>query len=196
MKRKMPKKSTLSSIRIIAGQWRGRKLPVAEIEGLRPTGDRIRETLFNWLDAEIDGAQCLDLFAGSGVLGLEALSRGAGQVVALDSSREAVSALVEAARLLDTSKLQAKQMDAIQWLKSKPAGPFDLVFIDPPFQAGLLDESLALLAASNCLAAGALIYIERDCNDDPPQLPIGWQAHKDKVAGNVSYALYRVDAED
>jgi len=193
MKRKMPKKSTLSSIRIIAGQWRGRKIPVAEIEGLRPTGDRIRETLFNWLDAEIDGARCLDLFAGSGVLGLEALSRGAGQVVALESSRVAVNALNEAAQLLDTSALQVMQLDAVQWLKSKPAGPFDLVFIDPPFQAGLLDESLALLAASNSLTAGALIYIERDRNDDPPQLPAGWQVHKDKVAGSVSYALYRVD---
>ena len=194
MKRKMPKKSTLSTIRIIAGQWRGRKIPVAEIEGLRPTGDRIRETLFNWLDAEIDGARCLDLFAGSGILGLEALSRGAGQVVALESSRVAVNALNEAAKLLDTSALQVMQMDAVQWLKSKPAGSFDLVFIDPPFQAGLLDESLALLAASNSLAAGALIYIERDRNDDPPQLPTGWQVHKDKVAGSVSYALYRVDA--
>lgn len=193
MKRKMPKKSTLSSIRIIAGQWRGRKIPVAEIEGLRPTGDRIRETLFNWLDAEIDGARCLDLFAGSGVLGLEALSRGAGQVVALESSRVAVNALNEAAQLLDTSALQVMQLDAVQWLKSKPAGPFDLVFIDPPFQAGLLDESLALLAASNSLTAGALIYIERDRNDDPPQLPAGWQVYKDKVAGSVSYALYRVD---
>ena len=118
MKRKTPKKSTLSTIRIIAGQWRGRKLPVAVIDGLRPTGDRIRETLFNWLDANIDGARCLDLFAGSGVLGLEALSRGAVQVTALDSSRVAVSALVEASQLLNTSALQAIQMDAIQWLKS------------------------------------------------------------------------------
>ena len=194
MKRKMPKKSTLSTIRIIAGQWRGRKIPVAEIEGLRPTGDRIRETLFNWLDAEIDGARCLDLFAGSGVLGLEALSRGAGQVVALDSSRVAVNALNDAAKLLNTSALQVMQKDAVQWLKSKPAGLFDLVFVDPPFQTGLLDESLALLAASNSLAAGALIYIERDRNDDPPQLPTGWQVYKDKVASSVSYALYRVDA--
>jgi len=194
MKRKTPKKSTLSSIRIIAGQWRGRKLPVAEIEGLRPTGDRIRETLFNWLDADINGARCLDLFAGSGVLGFEALSRGAGQVTALDSSRVAVNALEEMTKLLNTSALQAMQMDAIQWLKSKPAGLFDLVFIDPPFQAGLLDETLALLAASNCLAAGALIYIERDSNDDPPQLPQGWQMHKDKVAGSVSYGLYTVNA--
>ena len=193
MKRKTPKKSTLSTIRIIAGQWRGRKLPVAVIDGLRPTGDRIRETLFNWLDANIDGARCLDLFAGSGVLGLEALSRGAVQVTALDSSRVAISALVEASQLLNTSALQAMQMDAIQWLKSKPAGPFDLVFIDPPFQAGLLDETLALLAASNCLAVGALVYIERDRNDDPPQLPNGWQIHKDKVAGSVSYGLYSVD---
>jgi 16S rRNA (guanine966-N2)-methyltransferase len=104
-----------------------------------------------------------------------------------------VSALIEASQLLNTSALQAMQMDAIQWLKSKPAGPFDLVFIDPPFQAGLLDETLALLAASNCLAAGALVYIERDRNDDPPQLPNGWQIHKDKVAGSVSYGLYSVD---
>ena len=194
MKRKMPKKSTLSTIRIIAGQWRGRKIPVAEIEGLRPTGDRIRETLFNWLDAEIEGARCLDLFAGSGILGLEALSRGAGEVVALESSQVAVNALNEAAKLLGASALQVMQRDAVQWLKSQPAESFDLVFIDPPFQAGLLDESLALLAASNSLAAGALIYIERDRNDDPPQLPAGWQVHKDKVAGSVSYALYRVDA--
>ena len=190
MKRKPPKKSSLSTIRIIAGQWRGRKLPVAEIDGLRPTGDRIRETLFNWLGDDIQGAHCLDLFAGSGILSLEALSRGAAQVTALDVSRLAVSTLIEASKTLDASNMQAMQMDAMQWLKSKPAGPFDLVFIDPPFNAGLLDETLALLAASGCLSMRALIYIERDRNQDAPRLPAGWQPYKDKVTGNVSYGLY------
>ena len=194
MKRKPLKKSALSTIRIIAGQWRGRKLPVAEIDGLRPTGDRIRETLFNWLGDDIAGARCLDLFAGSGILGLESLSRGAAQVTALDASRMAVSALVEASQTLAASNMQAMQMDAIQWLKSKPAGPFDVVFIDPPFKAGLLDEALALLDAAGCLNAGALIYIERDRDHDLPQLPARWQPYKDKVAGNVSYGLYIFDA--
>ena len=190
MKRKPHKKSSSSTIRIIAGQWRGRKLPVVELEGLRPTGDRVRETLFNWLGADIEDARCLDLFAGSGILGFEALSRGAAQVTALDASHIAVNALTEASKTLGASKLQAMQMDAIQWLKSKPAGPFDVIFIDPPFQAGLLDETLALLEASACVSMGALIYIERDRDQEPPQLPAAWQPYKDKVAGNVSYGLY------
>ncbi|MDB2409289.1 16S rRNA (guanine(966)-N(2))-methyltransferase RsmD [Pseudomonadales bacterium] len=193
MKRKPPKKSALTSIRIIAGRWRGRKLPVVEIDGLRPTGDRIRETLFNWLDGDIAGARCLDLFAGSGVLGFEALSRGAAHVTALDASRIAVSALVEASETLETADLRAMQMDAIQWLASKPEEQFDLVFIDPPFQAGLLDEALVLLEASQCLREGAVIYIERDREHTSPQLPEGWRCYKDKVAGNVSYGLYTRD---
>lgn len=194
MKRKPPKKSALSTIRIIAGQWRGRKLPVVALDGLRPTADRIRETLFNWLGDDIADARCLDLFAGSGVLGLEALSRGAAQVVALDASRLAVNTLVEACQTLATTKMQAMQVDALQWLRSKPAASFDVVFIDPPFQAGLLNEALALLDASGCLRAGALIYIERDRGHDSPVLPAGWLPYKEKAAGNVSYGLYIYEA--
>lgn len=180
-----------NTVRIIAGQWRGRKLPVANISGLRPTGDRIRETLFNWLEPEIDGARCLDLFAGSGALALEALSRGAADVIAVDSHKDAVGSLRELQKLLSAEGLQIIHSDAQCWLASGIDEVFDIVFLDPPFQLGLLSETAQILEQANCLAADALIYIERDIDQAEAELPQNWQPYREKTAGKVHYALYR-----
>lgn len=181
-----------NTVRIIAGQWRGRKLPVADIDGLRPTGDRVRETLFNWLDPYLAGARCLDLYAGSGALSFEALSRGSASVTALDSSQLVVSSLKSVAQTLATDDLKPIYAEARDWLKSASHSQFDIVFLDPPFQAGLLDDSITALVAANCLAPDALIYIERDSQAELPTLPASWQIHKDKVAGKVRFGLFRL----
>lgn len=186
--------SSHNTVRIIAGQWRGRKLPVADIDGLRPTGDRIRETLFNWLDPYLAGSRCLDLYAGSGALSFEALSRGSAHVTALDSSQQVISSLKSVAHILSTDDLQPVYADANTWLKGSAQGLFDIVFLDPPFQAGLLDDSVAALVAANCLTPDALIYIERASHAELLQLPDNWQLHKDKVAGKVRFGLYRLIA--
>ena len=134
MNRSKTQHSRPNTVRIIAGQWRGRKLQVANISGLRPTGDRIRETLFNWLEPEIGGARCLDLFTGSGALALEALSRGAAVVIAVDSHKDAVGSLRELQKLLSAEGLQLIHSDAQSWLAAHREEQFDIVFLDPPFQ--------------------------------------------------------------
>lgn len=196
-------------VRVIGGQWRGRKLPIVSADGLRPTGDRIKETLFNWLAPYLDSAVCLDLFAGSGSLGVEALSRGARHVTALDINRDAVKSLVAIGSLLETEALEVVQADALAWLGdgaqstaaatttdtiinvSTASGQrFDIVFLDPPFQSALLQQAVLKLDAANCLQPNALIYIETDSNHDVPILPAHWRLHKQKTAGSVQYALY------
>ena len=147
-------------MRIIAGQWRGRKLAFPDAGGLRPTSDRMRETLFNWLQPVLPGASCLDLFAGSGALGFEAASRGAAKVVMLDSARDVVGALQENAKLLSASTVQVCQQDAASYLATGPR-PFDVVFLDPPFDSPeLMLHSLARLSAPGWLAPGAWVYVE------------------------------------
>lgn len=177
-------------MRIIAGRWRGRKLPVLPVEGLRPTGDRLRETLFNWLAPEIVGARCLDLFAGSGALSFEALSRGAAAVTAVDSSAAVTRSLRESAAVLDTASLEVVTASAADWLRRSAPTPFDIVFLDPPFADRALDEVAALLR-DGWLQPGCLIYIERAATAPPPSLPEGWQLLRDKRAGAVQYSLYR-----
>ena len=191
MNRSKTQHSRPNTVRIIAGQWRGRKLPVANISGLRPTGDRIRETLFNWLEPEIGGARCLDLFTGSGALALEALSRGAAAVIAVDSHKDAVGSLRELQKLLSAEGLQLIHSDAQSWLAAHREEQFDIVFLDPPFQLGLLSETAQLLEQANCLATEALIYIERDIDQATAELPSNWQPYREKTAGKVHYALYR-----
>lgn len=180
-------------LRIIGGQWRGRKLRFCEVEGLRPTGDRIRETLFNWLAPSISGARCLDLFAGSGALGLEALSRGAASVTLIERHPKALASLQENCALLGTNDAQLIQTDAISWLeKIQPAQPYDIVFLDPPFDAGLLQPCLTLLQRPGLLAPGAHIYTEADRSQSPPVTPIHMSLIKEKTAGHVCYRLYRL----
>jgi 16S rRNA (guanine966-N2)-methyltransferase len=175
-------------VRIIGGRWRGRRIAVPPGTDLRPTPDRVRETLFNWLAPGIVGSRCLDLFAGTGVLGLEAASRGAGEVVLVENDREAAARLRELARALAPSVARVVEADALAWLGG-PAQPFDIVFLDPPFGAGLLDSAARALESGGWLAAGARIYLELPAVQGAPPMPAGWTLHKSGRAGAVGYHL-------
>jgi 16S rRNA (guanine966-N2)-methyltransferase len=164
-------------------------VPVAEVPGLRPTAERIRETLFNWLAPCINGARCLDLFAGTGALGLEALSRGARSVVFVERSAPAVASLRATIRALDADGASLLQSDARQYLEGRDLPQFDVVFLDPPFADNQVEELCRLLQASGCLAKNARIYIEQDRAADPVILPDRWITTHEKSAGNVRYAL-------
>lgn len=189
------KKSSGSSpppgkLRLIGGQWRGRVLPFPEVNGLRPTGNRIRETLFNWLMPGLPGSRCLDLFAGSGALGLEALSRGAAHATLVERDSQAVQQLRENLQTLQTSAAQVIQGDGLAWLQQKPTQPFDLVFLDPPFDANLWRPSALALEQGGWLSEQALIYVECPRNS-PVSLPDNWAVHRQKQAGQVQYCLYQ-----
>ncbi len=176
-------------IRIISGQWRGRKLAVPERSGLRPTGDRARETLFNWLQAVVPGARCLDLFAGTGALGLEALSRGAASVVFVEHDRRLVEALRDvAASWPGGDRMQVVHADALRWLAGAD-GQYDLVFIDPPFSDGLQAGVLALLERDGLLAAGARVYVEQDAREPALDPGDGFELLRSKTLGEVRMTL-------
>lgn len=176
-------------VRIIGGQWRGRKLKVPDVLHLRPTPDRVRETLFNWLTSVIQGAYCLDMYAGSGALGFEALSRGAAFVVMVDLSSSVVKHLLEQQNLFKTENADIYQANAPKI--KKPNQPFDIVFLDPPFQSGLLLPSCFYLEENHLLSPGAYIYLESNDHLDEKDLPNGWQLIKSKKAGQVAYHLAR-----
>ncbi|MES9992104.1 MAG: 16S rRNA (guanine(966)-N(2))-methyltransferase RsmD [Candidatus Thiodiazotropha sp.] len=178
---------TACQVRIIGGIHRGRRLNFPELPGLRPTGDRIRETLFNWLQPYIEGSRCLDLFAGSGALGLEAASRGAAHVVMLDSALAVVRQLAENKRQLGLDQVQVVRADALQWLEHD-ASPFDIVFLDPPFVDNLL-QPLCQRLSMGWLADGAHVYLEDAVQRNMPTLPEGWEMQKQKTAGQVHYGL-------
>ncbi|MDT8409782.1 MAG: 16S rRNA (guanine(966)-N(2))-methyltransferase RsmD [Wenzhouxiangellaceae bacterium] len=155
-------------VRIISGRWRGRKLAVPDLPGLRPSGDRAREVLFNWLQPRLHGSRCLDLFAGTGTLGLEAASRGAASVTLVERDRQLVEALRTVANQWpggDT--LRIVLADALGWLE-QAGGPFDLVFVDPPFGAGLYTATLERLAGPGLLADDALVYVESAAQSPAP----------------------------
>jgi len=180
----------LGSIRIIAGNWRGRKLPVHDLQGLRPTTDRVKETLFNWLSPYIVNSRCLDLFTGSGSLSFEALSRGAAEVAMVELDKQAAQQLKHNLNLLKSGNAQVHNQSALDYL-SKEASGFDLVFIDPPFRQNLLQPSCQLLSQSTWLNANALIYIEREKELQLDELPQSWQLLKSKTAGQVIFELYQ-----
>ena len=182
-------KSQAGRLRIVAGNWRSRLLDIADVEGLRPTSERVRETLFNWLTPRIHGARCLDAYAGTGALGLEALSRGAGSVVFVEKSAVAAKQLRRNIDVLDARGATVLQQDALEFLRKAAAGPFDLVFLDPPFADDLVEETCRLLDQHDLLAADALVYIELPRNGVGPHFPPGWQVQKNKTAGNVRYML-------
>lgn len=178
-------------VRIIGGRWRGTRLPIADVPGLRPSSDRVRETLFNWLAPVLPGARVLDLFAGTGALGLEALSRGAHGAVLVEADPRAAQALAAAlARLQAGAQARLVQADALRWLESAaaPEAPFDVAFVDPPFAAGLWPAVLQRLPAR--LAADAWLYLESPA-DQAPELPAGWALHREGRTREVRYALYR-----
>lgn len=179
------------TVRIIAGDWRGRRLPVPDLPGLRPSGDRSRETLFNWLQGELRGARCLDLFAGTGVLGFEALSRGAASAVLVEKDRSAAAQLRANVELLKTSAATVIQADALSWLESQPPNSFDLVFVDPPFAAALAGKTLQLLQQSESLQAGGLVYLETARTEVSPVPVSCWETLRDKTLGEVRMRLLR-----
>ena len=185
----MKPNKTSNQVRIIAGSWRGRKLLFPTAPGLRPTPDRVRETLFNWLDPHIRGRHCLDLFAGSGVLGIEAASRGAAEVVLVDNNPHVVSSLREHVQLLGAVQVQVVQEDIGNYL-SGASRAFDIVFLDPPFREGLLSECMHLLESRGWLAAEAWVYLEAE-HGLVPDLPENWTLHRSKQAGQVDYHLAR-----
>jgi 16S rRNA (guanine966-N2)-methyltransferase len=182
-------KSTESSLRIIAGSWRGRRISfTSNTINLRPTGDRIRETLFNWLGPRVVDARCIDMYAGSGALGFEALSRGAREVVFIEKDRMAARQLKDNLHLLGPDRGHVRQGDALQLLRSS-SGNWDIVFLDPPFEGTDYGNLCTLLEKSDRLAPEALIYIEMPRKLDWPALPENWQISKEKSAGQVRYAL-------
>ena len=183
------KKSQPGRLRIVAGNWRSRLLEIADVEGLRPTSERIRESLFNWLSPRIAGARCLDLFAGTGALGIEALSRGAAQVVFVEKSGKAVATLTRNVQTLEASAAVVHHGDAKDFLRDAADSQFDIVFLDPPFAADMLGDLCRLLNETSVLARGALVYIEEDRSRTEVELPDGWQVMKSKQAGNVRYSL-------
>ena len=183
-------------LRIVAGNWRSRLLEIADVEGLRPTPERIRETLFNWLAPTLHGARCLDLYAGTGALGLEALSRGAAEAVFVERSPVAARQLQKNVDLLDARGATVVAQGAFEYLERDASGRFDVVFLDPPFAADLLEETCRLLAARDLLAAGARVYLEQDRNKPEPRLPDHWTIEKNKTAGKVRYLLATVDEDD
>lgn len=179
-------------LRIIGGEWRGRKLRFPALPGLRPSPNRVRETLFNWLQPELSGAHCLDLFAGSGALGLEALSRGAGSCWFVEVARTASQQIRQHLTTLKCDTGRAIDADALQWLESMPPTPrFHLVFLDPPFRQGMVAECCARLERSGRLSDNALIYVESAVDEGPPDVPANWTLHRDKQAGQVAYRLFR-----
>jgi len=176
-------------LRIIAGKWRGRKIPFPDVESLRPTPDRIRETLFNWLQNEIGDSRCLDLFSGSGALGLEAASRGARHVDLIELDNQATRQLQENCQQLSAEQCHVIKSTA-QGFLTATVQQYDIVFIDPPFQAGLWTEIADLLVKNKILVDNARIYLECPKKQDLPALPLQWQLLKEKTAGDVRYCLF------
>ncbi len=180
------------SVRIIGGRWRNTRLPVPDRPGLRPSSDRVRETLFNWLMPKLAGARVLDAFAGSGALGLEAVSRGAAQAVLIERDVGLAGALGQVVgRLGAESQVRVEAADVLAWLANSPAGRFDVVFLDPPFAEGLWDAALRVLPRH--LSDDAWIYVESP-RDLAPDVPPHWLPHREGQTRDVRYALYRVPA--
>lgn len=188
--------SASAALRIIGGHLRSRKITFPDRPMLRPTPDRVRETLFNWLQAELVGARCLDLFAGTGALGIEALSRGAAEVDFVESDVQTALALHNNLETLDLATGRLYQQEVMRWLEQQRPGPagYDLVFIDPPYALGLLPGVSAALESSDLLAPHALIYCEHDGPLSASGLPNAWQQRKFKKAGQVFSYLFAREA--
>jgi 16S rRNA (guanine966-N2)-methyltransferase len=187
-KRKQSTKT--SQLRIIGGQWRSRRLDFTPAQGLRPTTDRVRETLFNWRAVDIHGARVADLFAGSGALGLEALSRGASHCDFGDRSGAAIKQISDHLLTLKATEKATCQATEAENLIAGSAPAWDIVFVDPPFGAGLVSATCQQLAAADKLTKAALIYVETGSDEPVPEVPINWQLLKEKRAGGVISRLY------
>jgi 16S rRNA (guanine966-N2)-methyltransferase len=175
-------------LRIIGGEWRGRKIRFPPVAAIRPTPDRVRETLFNWLQTVIHDSRCLDLYAGSGALGLEALSRGAREVVFVDAEPAVVGHLADRLRELHCDRGTVVRADARRFMGGTPRS-FDIVFLDPPFADKVLAETCRRLEAGGWLSADARIYLEAPAAAGVPELPPAWSLLRSKRAGEVGYHL-------
>ena len=191
MAKKPTQSARASSIRIIGGEWRSRKLTVPDAQGLRPTPDRVRETLFNWLAPTIQGARVLDAFTGSGALFLEALSRGASTGVAIDANTNAVNNLRRNLALLQGDDAEVLRADSLHYLSNKAEQGFDIVLLDPPFHQDLLLSACQLLEDNNWLNKGAWIYTESEQAPSSLGVPSSWRLHREKHTGQVHYALWQ-----
>ncbi|PPI87841.1 16S rRNA (guanine(966)-N(2))-methyltransferase RsmD [Candidatus Pantoea edessiphila] len=178
-------------IRIIGGQWKRHRLPVLNKNELRPTTDRIRETLFNWLTPVIEKSNCLDCFAGSGSLGFEAISRYANYVIMLELNFSIVKQLQNNLNRFKVINSEIIQTDTLLWLKRKGT-PFDIVFIDPPFKNNLINKTVYLLNRNGWLSSSSLIYIENKINAITINIPKNWSLCHKKTAGKVMYSLYQI----
>ena len=184
--------SAAGELRIIGGDWRSRKLRFPDAGGVRPTPARTRETLFNWLSFQLAGSDCLDLFAGSGALGLEALSRGASRATLVDNNAALATALRDNLRLLGSESGTVVCAGADTYLSQREWQPFDIVFMDPPFRQGWLATLFPLLDDQGWVKPGGWVYVEHESDIAAPAAPARWQLHRQKTAGQVTYCLYRV----
>jgi 16S rRNA (guanine966-N2)-methyltransferase len=180
---------TRNQLRIVGGEFRGRRLHFPDGKGLRPTPDRVRETLFNWLQGELPGRRVLDLFAGSGALGLEALSRGAAEAVFVERARPAADRLRDNLALLGLQVRARVEQEDVRRFLARPHAPFDLVFVDPPYADRQLGEVCAGLEAGGLLGPGAWIYLEQDSKQEWPELPPNWELHRQAKAGQAASRL-------
>ncbi|MBN7768415.1 16S rRNA (guanine(966)-N(2))-methyltransferase RsmD [Marinobacter daepoensis] len=186
------KNGSTGELRIIGGDWRSRKLMFPDAGGVRPSPARTRETLFNWLNFQIAGSHCLDLFSGSGALGLEALSRGAAQATLVDHTPALAKALRDNLNLLRASNGEVVCQDVEKFLASSEGTSFDIVFMDPPFRQGWLERLIPLLDQQHWVKPGGWIYLEHESERSLPAVPAHWHLHRQKSAGQVSYCLFRV----
>ncbi len=184
-----------NQLRIIAGKWRSRVINFPEFDSIRPTPNRIRETLFNWLQTRILGAQCLDLFAGSGALGFEALSRGAANAVFVDNHAGIITHLETQGAAFEASDFECVCLEALAWLRKPATQVFDIVFLDPPFNKALIPECLQLLQENHWLAPGAAIYVEQASTLEQLNLPSGLALAQHKRAGEVYYGLLEMPVD-
>jgi 16S rRNA (guanine966-N2)-methyltransferase len=183
-------------VRIVAGEHRSRHLEFPSLEGLRPTPDRVRETLFNWLRDTIQGETCLDLFAGSGALGFEALSRGASHVDFVEKNTAAANSIRENLERLDAKNANVYCADAFDWLKknSQTSKQYGLVFLDPPFKGGALARAIGEIEWARILGEGGLVYIEKEKQSNDLLLPEHWVEQKSKKAGSIQFGLYKIES--
>jgi 16S rRNA (guanine966-N2)-methyltransferase len=187
-----PSATGRNAVRIVGGEWRGRLLRFPAVPGIRPTPDRVRETLFNWLQQRVAGSRCLDLYAGSGALGLEALSRSAAEVVFVDVEPEVTRYLEERLKDFGCGRGHVIRSEAARYLEG-PVQAFDLVFLDPPFDAAALPGICAQLERRGWVVPGGYVYLEAPAAAGPPDLPSGWSLLRSKRAGEVGYHLARRD---
>ncbi|RZM81536.1 16S rRNA (guanine(966)-N(2))-methyltransferase RsmD [Pseudoalteromonas rubra] len=189
MRKQQSKKPVSGHIRLISGRFRGRKLPVKDVEGLRPTTDRVKETVFNWLMQDVRDAKVLDCFAGSGSLGFEALSRFAHSGVFFEFDKQVAQQLQDNIATLKLDNAQVEQGDTLAKLAVQAPQQFDLVFVDPPFRRDMVQTCCALLETNQWLSEDALIYVEFE-RENTPEFPENWTILKEKLAGQVCCRLY------